>query len=193
MTRKTLSRVILATIGLALSFLLGFSGDVLHDSLGISTPGILAVRTFVHPLTPDERWAAIGQSLEIQFFVDWAFWFVLMCSGCLLIKRLMTVGDIQEPPSSSLATVLIVPQSTFIEVSDVASASRWYAQKIGLRKFTGKEQSRPRGVVLRFSEDTHPVVLVPAKSLDRGHNPVFFTRNIGKARKHLIANGIRLG
>jgi hypothetical protein len=88
MNWKTVSKVILVMIALAASCFLGFGGEAIYETFGISTPGLIASRIFARRVARDWTWASLGEILRIQWLVDWAFWLLLMCLAYFLIKRL---------------------------------------------------------------------------------------------------------
>lgn len=98
-------------------------------------------------------------------------------------------------PRRSLASVLNVPQPTYVAVRDVSTAFPWYTEKFGLRKLSPTDETRPDGdgVTLQFNESTYPVILVPKDPADSRSVPVFFARNIEKVRNRLIADGVSAG
>lgn len=96
-------------------------------------------------------------------------------------------------PSRSLASVLTIPQPTYVGVRDVATASVWYAEKFGLRKLAPTEELRPDGVTLQFGADSHPLVLVRKDPAQPRPAPVFFTRSAKKAHKRLVEDGLSAG
>ncbi len=69
---------------------LAIGGSSIRDNLGIRTPGTL-VSIFLVPPSPQD-W--LGNQLGVQIFVDWVFWFAVMCGIYLLIaKFLRRSGD----------------------------------------------------------------------------------------------------
>jgi len=96
-------------------------------------------------------------------------------------------------PSRSLASVLVVPEPMYVGVRDVATTSRWYTEKLGLRKLSPADDIGPDAVALQFEPGKYPVILVPPDPITSRPVPVFFARNIVKARKRLIADGVSAG
>lgn len=96
-------------------------------------------------------------------------------------------------PRRSLASVLTIPEPTYMGVRDVATTSLWYAEKFGLRKRTPTEELRPDGVTLQFSADTHPLILVRKDPVELRPAPVFFTRSVKRARKRIMEDGLNAG
>lgn len=89
--------------------------------------------------------------------------------------------------------MIIVQQTTYVAVKDVATASPWYAEKFGLRKLADSEQPRPDGVAFQFDEKSKPVILVPKDPMRWRPAPVLFARKVSEARERLIANGVNTG
>jgi hypothetical protein len=79
MKKKTILNVMLALIGLAASLLLAIGGSSIEDNVHVRTPGMIASKVLVHPKPSPQEFEAVGQGLRVQMFVDWLFWFVLMC------------------------------------------------------------------------------------------------------------------
>jgi hypothetical protein len=84
MKKNTILNVAFVTIGLALSLFFAIGGYTIFDNSGIPTPGVLASRAFVPP-TPG---TLLGNQLEVQMFVDWIFWFAVMCGIYFLVAKL---------------------------------------------------------------------------------------------------------
>ena len=71
---------------LALSLVLAISGFGFDTWGGIRTPGILVVEALAKPDSrPD--FAKLGPMFRTQLFVDWVFWFALLCGIYFLITR----------------------------------------------------------------------------------------------------------
>jgi hypothetical protein len=79
MKKKTTLNIVLALIGLAASLLLAIGGSSIEDDFHVRTPGMIASKVLVHPKPSPHEFEAVGQGLRVQMFVDWFFWFVLMC------------------------------------------------------------------------------------------------------------------
>jgi catechol 2,3-dioxygenase-like lactoylglutathione lyase family enzyme len=142
-------------------------------------------------------WVLYGAAV-LGFFLDgpWqsVFFAAYWAAGLLLawLKR-RYLFESNRKPTQSLASVMAVPQPTYVAVRDVAAASSWYAEKFGLRKLAATEQARPDGIALQFDERTHPVILIPKDPKVSGPVPVFFTRQVGKVRDRLSAKGVSTG
>ncbi len=96
-------------------------------------------------------------------------------------------------PSRSLASILKVPEPTYIAVKNVSATAPWYIEKFGLRELAPSDETRPDGVTLQFKADSSPIILVPKDPAIHRPLPVFFTRNVEKARERLMAEGISVG
>ena len=108
------------------------------------------------------------------------------------VKRRYLFESNVKPPRS-LASLLTVPQPTYVAVRDVAGAAPWYAEKFGLRKLAATEQPRKDGIRLQFNENTHPVILAPKDPVVARPTPMFFTRKLDRVRDALTANGVSAG
>lgn len=155
------------------------------------------------PMKPLKPWLVAALWLlwgagTIGFFADvpWrsAVWSLYTGFGLLLgwVKR-RYLFETNVKPKQSLASLLTVPQTTYVEVRDVMTASGWYADKFGLRKLAATEQPRPDGIALQFDESTDALILIPKDPVNSRPAPVFFTRKVGRVRERLIANGVSAG
>lgn len=88
MKATTTFKVLLAVVGLALSLFFAMGGSSIQDNLGIRTPGMLASDALVPPKPYPHQFAAVGEGLRTQIFVDWIFWFVVMYLIYFVVKRL---------------------------------------------------------------------------------------------------------
>jgi hypothetical protein len=68
----------------AAAFLLAFVGIFASFSVGIPTPGFLAVGI---PVSRGHYFSSILSALALQFAVDWLFWFALMGTVYFPIAR----------------------------------------------------------------------------------------------------------
>lgn len=126
----------------------------------------------------------------------WRFAFFSLYGGTGLVyswlkRRYFFTSSVK--PSRSLASVLVVPEPMYVAVRDVNATSQWYAEKFGLRKLSPTDEIGPYAVALQFDPDKYPVILVPRDPMTPRSVPVFFARNIAKARRRLIADGVNAG
>ena len=98
-----------------------------------------------------------------------------------------------KKPSRSLSSVLSLPKATYMAVKDVSATSPWYIEKFGLRKVAQTDETRPDGVTLQFKPETFPFILVPKDPAIFRPAPIFFTRNVEKAREKLMSEGVCVG
>ena len=83
MKKSGVYKTVLVLAMLAFSLVLAISGWS-FDTWGIRTPGILVVDALARPdFRPD-----LGSMFRTQMFVDWVFWFSLLCGIYFLITKL---------------------------------------------------------------------------------------------------------
>jgi len=87
--KNPILKIVLVPAGLAASLGLAFFGYSFYAGSGIRTPGILlAEAIFPARHSAGEFAAGLGQTLRLQMFVDWVFWFAVMWLLYLLFARL---------------------------------------------------------------------------------------------------------
>lgn len=82
---RAAAAVVVAAAG---ALFLAFGGSSIQDNLGIRTPGTLALDALVPPNLPPHQFEAVGEGLRMAMFVDWIFWFSVICGIYFLITRL---------------------------------------------------------------------------------------------------------
>jgi hypothetical protein len=91
--------------------------------------------------------------------------------------------------------LLTIADSFYIGVLDVALATSWYIEKLGLQKAPA-ELDDPQGcVALGFSKkgQTSIAVLGPQGKPTHGTTPMLYASNIQKARQVLGSRGVNVG
>jgi len=83
--------------------------------------------------------------------------------------------------------------SNYVGVHDLAGATHWYMQKLGLRKIRVELDDPKECVALGFSKDEYAFTLGPRNRPGDETNPLLYTSNAKKAREHLNALGIPVG
>ncbi len=85
MKSNTIFKVLLALLGLAFSLFLAGGGD----GYSIPTPGVLAARVLAPPRAYPNELQSLGESLRVQIFVDWVFWFAVMYAAYFFVKKIV--------------------------------------------------------------------------------------------------------
>jgi hypothetical protein len=80
-------------VAAVVALFLAFGGSSIQDNLGIRTPGTLASDALVPPKPSPHQFEAVGEGLRMAMFVDWIFWFALICGIYFLITRLGRLFD----------------------------------------------------------------------------------------------------
>ena len=88
MKKKAIIDVAFVTMGLALALFLAIGGSSIRDNLRIRTPGTLVSDALVPPKPYPNQLEAVGEGLRMQMFVDWIFWFAVMCGIYFLVAKL---------------------------------------------------------------------------------------------------------
>jgi len=91
-------------------------------------------------------------------------------------------------------SLLTIADSFYIGVTDVAAATSWYIEKLGLQKVP-VEMDDPEGcVALGFSKkDQTCIALGPRGKPTDGTTPMFYASNVRKAREVLGSRGVNVG
>jgi catechol 2,3-dioxygenase-like lactoylglutathione lyase family enzyme len=90
-------------------------------------------------------------------------------------------------------SLLTAGGSNYIGVRDLAFATAWYVEKLGLRK-VDIELDEPEGcVALGFDKNDCAFVLGPAGKPTDELTPLLYTRNLKKARNFLSSRGVIVG
>ncbi|MFI5115270.1 MAG: VOC family protein [Terriglobales bacterium] len=89
--------------------------------------------------------------------------------------------------------LLYIGDSIYIGVTDVAAASSWYAEKLGLKQVPISMDDAEACVSLAFSkDDENGIILGPAQKPAEG-TAMLFASNVGKARDLLSSRGVNVG
>ena len=82
--------------------------------------------------------------------------------------------------------------SNYIGVADLAAASAWYIEKLGLRKVDVELDDGDDCVALGFGRDDFAFCLGPA-GRDDGSTPRLSASNAKKTREWLVSRGVAVG
>lgn len=80
--------------------------------------------------------------------------------------------------------------ANYIGVVDIAAATAWYIEKLGLRKIEVEQNDCEDCVSLGFSKDEYAVCLGPIGHSSGKLTPMFNSSNLKKAREFLISRGV---
>jgi catechol 2,3-dioxygenase-like lactoylglutathione lyase family enzyme len=89
---------------------------------------------------------------------------------------------------------LLQPGGTnYIGAHDIAAATKWYIEKLGLRKIEVEQDDCPECITLGLSKDQYAITLgSPGRPTDE-LTPMLYTANVRKAREFLSSRGVRVG
>jgi len=92
--------------------------------------------------------------------------------------------------------VLSFQDAVVVEVRDVASAQRWYSEKLGLRYSSTEVEEA--SVVLGYSDDDAQLYLVDISGNERsksqsGKPPIIFASKLAAAHEYLSSRGVAVG
>jgi hypothetical protein len=91
-------------------------------------------------------------------------------------------------------SLLWVADSFYIGVRDVAAASSWYIEKLGLKKTTVEMDEGEGCVALVFPKEIPtPIVLGPLRAKTDGTTPMLYSSNIKKAKDWLGSRRVNVG
>lgn len=83
--------------------------------------------------------------------------------------------------------------ANYIGVRDLAAATSWYIEKLGLRT-VNVEMDEPEGcVALGFAKDDYALCLGPPGRPTDELTPMLYSSNLKKAREHLTSRGVNVG
>jgi hypothetical protein len=91
-------------------------------------------------------------------------------------------------------SLLWVADSFYIGVHDIAAASSWYIEKLGLKETTIDLDEGDGCTALVFpKEPPTPIVLGPSGAATDGSTPMLYASNVNKAREWLASRGVNVG
>ncbi len=80
----------------------------------------------------------------------------------------------------------------YIGVVDIAAATTWYIQKLGLRKVNVEMDDGENCVALGFEKDEYAFCLGPVAQPTEELTPMLCSSNLKKAREFLIGRGVNV-
>jgi hypothetical protein len=91
-------------------------------------------------------------------------------------------------------SLLAIADSFYIGVLDLAAATSWYIEKIGLQKIPAEMDDAEGCVTLGFSKkDRTAIALGPRGRPTDGTSPMLYAANVIKAREVLSSRGVNVG
>jgi hypothetical protein len=88
MDKRKLLKVALLIVAIPLSLAMAAFAFILSEELGVRTPGRLASDFLVPPSRPPHEFGAVVEGIKLMVFVDWLFWFGVLCVLYILYTRL---------------------------------------------------------------------------------------------------------
>jgi glyoxalase/bleomycin resistance protein/dioxygenase superfamily protein len=91
-------------------------------------------------------------------------------------------------------SLIRLADSFYVGVHDVAAASSWYMEKLGLKQTTAELDEGEGCVALSFPKEI-PLVIVlgPSGALSDGATRMLYASNVKKAREWLSSRGVNVG
>jgi catechol 2,3-dioxygenase-like lactoylglutathione lyase family enzyme len=83
--------------------------------------------------------------------------------------------------------------ANYIPVADIAAATAWYIEKLGLRKVKVELDDGEDCVALGFSKDDYALCLGPLGRSSEESTHMLNSSNVKKAREFLISQGVNVG
>jgi catechol 2,3-dioxygenase-like lactoylglutathione lyase family enzyme len=94
-------------------------------------------------------------------------------------------------------SLLRIAETNYISVNDIAAATAWYIEKLGLRKTTIQLDDAEGCIVLGFTPDEVALLLgpsyTPAGTSADEPTAMFFTSHLKKARDFMVSRGVNAG
>jgi hypothetical protein len=91
-------------------------------------------------------------------------------------------------------SLLAIADSFYIGVLDLAAATSWYVEKLGLQKIPAEMDDAEGCVTLSFSKkDRTALALGPRAKTTDGVTPMLYASNLKKAREVLSSRGVNVG
>jgi catechol 2,3-dioxygenase-like lactoylglutathione lyase family enzyme len=89
-----------------------------------------------------------------------------------------------------LMSLLQIPDSIYIGVTDAVAASLWYKEKLGLRQVVATTSDAGDCVSLAFSERDETAIILGAPDSTTDQRPILYATNIEKAKDQLFSRGV---
>jgi hypothetical protein len=89
-----------------------------------------------------------------------------------------------------LMSLLQIPDSIYIGVTDAVAASLWYIEKLGLQQVVAPTSDAGDCVSLAFSERDESAIILGPRDATADQRPILYATNIGKAIDLLSSRGV---
>jgi catechol 2,3-dioxygenase-like lactoylglutathione lyase family enzyme len=89
-----------------------------------------------------------------------------------------------------IMSLLQIPDSIYIGVTDALAASLWYKEKLGLRQVVAPTSDAGDCVSLAFSERDETAIILGPRDSTSDQRPILYATNIGKAKDQLSSRGV---
>lgn len=99
----------------------------------------------------------------------------------------------RKPPGLAMALLSSSGAANYIGVVDIAAATAWYIDKLGLRKINVDLDDGEDCVALGFSKDDYALCLGPPGRPTDESTPMLNSSRLKKAREFLISRGVNVG
>ena len=89
-----------------------------------------------------------------------------------------------------LMSLLQIPDSIYIGVTDAIAASLWYTEKLGLLQVVAPTSDAGDCISLAFSKRDETAITIGPRDSSSDQRPVLYSTNIGKANDQLSSRGV---
>ena len=87
-------------------------------------------------------------------------------------------------------SLLQIPDSIYIGVTDAVAASLWYREKLGLQHVVAPTSDAGDCISLAFSKRDETALILGPRGSTTDQRPILYATNIGKARDQLSSRGV---
>lgn len=87
-------------------------------------------------------------------------------------------------------SLLQIPDSIYIGVTDAIAASSWYREKLGLQQVMAPMSDAGDCISLAFSKRDETAIILGPRHSSSDQRPILYSTNIGKANDQLSSRGV---
>lgn len=87
-------------------------------------------------------------------------------------------------------SLLKIPDSIYIGVTDAAAASCWYKEKLGLQQVLISMENAAECISLAFSKRDETAIILGPRDIPTEERPMLYASKIEKARDLLTSRGV---
>jgi hypothetical protein len=87
-------------------------------------------------------------------------------------------------------SLLRIPDSIYIGVTDAVAASVWYREKLSLQQVVAPTSDAGDCVSLAFSKRDEAAIILGPRDATTDQRPILYATNIGKAKDELSSRGV---